>query len=195
MDKIKDELHWRGRAVPKQLRKLNQYMYEKSKKAIVGGVRGLLHASRDPQQVVRSVSSAGTWLYNNLLRPPLTAEEIELERILKQVRDAENASLEANEEVADAHHVIAETDTERQRREYRAAQPKPIKFADTVQVSSHQNESHIDVMSHHRLCAQSTCLISLLSTRVCCNYKFISRILMCVVLGHSDTSGGPSSAL
>jgi hypothetical protein len=149
LDKIKDELHWRGRAVPQQLRKMNKVVFDKSKSLVVGGVRGLLKASRDPKS---AIMGAGEWLYVNLLKPPMTEEEQELERILKQVKaDEERAKQEQHEKdqqeaiesLQHMHHhgghekhIHIMTESERERREqYRASQPKPIAFADTVQVT------------------------------------------------------------
>lgn len=132
MEKVKDEVRWRVRAIPRKLREMNRYLLEKGSKAVLRGVRSLLEASKNPKETMNVVVGKTSKVVSRLVNGPPTREELELQKLLNDVHEEE---MKENEPPPVVEVVPVESEHDRRLREYRAKQPKPIKFADTVQIT------------------------------------------------------------
>jgi hypothetical protein len=131
LNKVKQEFNWRLRALPQQVKELNRYVVDKSHSAVVRGVKGLLQASKDPRGAAAAAAASAKHFYSLILRRAPTEEEKQLEALLNVIHEEERKEQEVVVSVTEP----LETDLERQIREYKAKQPKPVKRVDAVLVT------------------------------------------------------------
>lgn len=89
LERIKEDFNYRSKQVRPQLRRISQYLIDRSKLAVVQGVRGLLRASSNPHETAKSIATSLKQTYVKLTTPSKTPEEEEMERLLKLIDEEE----------------------------------------------------------------------------------------------------------